>query len=212
MNNRVNCPLCGSGDVSLFYDRNHVFFSCGHCYGLFRPKSTYVDSDMEKSRYQEHNNDVFDKGYQQFVSPITSSVLRDFGPQHSGLDFGAGTGPVISKVLEDNAYTIVQYDPFFANDKTLLQKRYHYIVCCEVMEHFHRPYDEFELLRSLLLPGGKLYCMTGLYDNSIDFNGWNYKDDATHVFIYRERTLGWIEEALEFSGLTVSGRLIVFEK
>lgn len=212
MSDRVSCPLCSGDDVNLFYDRKHVFYSCGRCHGIFRPKSTYVDDDAEKSRYKEHNNDVFDERYQQFVSPITSVVLSDFDPHHRGLDFGAGTGPVISKVLEDNTYNIVQYDPFFANYKTLLQKRYHYIVCCEVMEHFHKPYDEFDLLKSLLLPGGKLYCMTGLYDNSIDFNGWNYKDDATHVFIYRERTLEWIKKMLGFSGLTVTGRLIVFAK
>lgn len=212
MNRRINCPLCSSNDVRLFYDRKHLFYSCGCCRGIFRAESTYVGDDAERSRYEEHNNDVFDERYQQFVSPITSSVMRDFEPHHRGLDFGAGTGPVISKMLEDRGYDIVQYDPFFANDKTLLEERYHYIVCCEVMEHFQQPLREFELLRGLLLPKGKLYCMTNLYDKSVDFHSWNYKNDPTHVFIYRERTLEWMEEALGFSGLTAEGRLIVFDR
>ncbi len=212
MSNLRHCPLCSSENVSLFYQRKHTFYSCGRCRGLFRPESTYVDSDAEKSRYEEHNNDISDKRYRQFVFPITSSVQHDFKKYHRGLDFGSGTGPVISKVLEDKGYTIAQYDPFFARNKNLLKEHYDYIVCCEVMEHFHKPYEEFGLLRSLLLPGGKLYCMTSLYDNTIDFHGWNYKNDPTHVFIYSEETLQWIKKEFGFSGLMVEGRLIVYVK
>ncbi|MGS2739135.1 class I SAM-dependent methyltransferase [Sinomicrobium sp. M5D2P17] len=210
MDNLRHCPLCSSENVSLFYRKNHEFYSCRRCRGLFRARSTYVDSDAEKSRYEEHNNDVFDKHYQQFVSPITSSVLHDFDKHRRGLDFGSGTGPVISKVLEDEGYNIVQYDPFFARNENLLKEGYDYIVCCEVIEHFQKPFREFRLLKSLLLPGGKLYCMTNLYDGTKDFHGWNYKNDPTHVFIYSEETLRWIKEALGFSRLTVEGRLIVF--
>ena len=71
------------------------------------------------------------------------SLLWDFTSKHTGLDFGAGTGPVISKVLKDNEYKIKQFDPFFHNYPELLKEKYDYIVCCEVMEHFYDPAKEF---------------------------------------------------------------------
>lgn len=175
-------------------------------------KKLRPDSELEKLRYQEHINDVENEGYQNFVSPITSAILKDFLPINKGLDFGAGTGPVISKVLRDNNFSIVQYDPFFHNYPILLNDKYDYIACCEVMEHFYHPKKEFELLRHLLQPNGKLYCMTDLYDESIDFSKWYYKNDQTHVFIYHKKSIDWIQKNIEFSDVTVDGRLITFSK
>jgi len=68
---------------------------------------------VEKECYQTHNNDILDKRYQQFVSPITSHIYNHFSPEDRGLDFGAGTGPVISYLLRQKEYQIKQYDPFF---------------------------------------------------------------------------------------------------
>jgi len=166
--------------------------------------------DNEKSRYKEHNNDTEDQGYQNFVSPITTAILNDFTPAHSGLDFGAGTAPVISKILQDHQFQIKQYDPFFYNYPELLNDKYDYIACCEVIEHFNDPYREFSLLKSLLLPSGKLYCMTDLYNESIDFHKWYYKNDQTHVFIYHEKTIHWIKKEFKFSDVKINGRLITF--
>ena len=78
------------------------------------------------------------------------------------------------------------------------------------MEHFYHPKKEFELLSSLLQPKGKLYCMTDLWDKSIDFHKWYYKNDQTHVFIYHEETIRWIQKEIGFSKVTISERLITF--
>ncbi|WP_321540387.1 methyltransferase domain-containing protein [Flavobacterium piscinae] len=71
-------------------------------------------------------------------------VLKDFSSKHSGLDFGSGTNSVIVKLLKDKNYNIVEYDPFFSNQPEVLEKRYDYITCCEVIEHFHHPFEEFK--------------------------------------------------------------------
>lgn len=167
-----------------------------------------LNADREKARYETHNNDVNNPGYQKFVEPIVSAVLSDFSPEQRGLDFGAGPGPVISSLLQKRDYNIVQYDPFFANNPELLQEKYDYIVCCEVIEHFYHPADEFRRLHDLLTGGGKLFCMTMLYDDQIDFTKWFYKNDETHVFFYRAQTLAWIEKNLGFCVLRVKDRLI----
>jgi SAM-dependent methyltransferase len=165
---------------------------------------------VEKLRYEEHNNDVFDDGYRSFVSPLVNKVLEDFSSGHEGLDFGAGPGPVVSKILEENNYQIKQYDPFFHDYPELLKAKYDYVACCEVIEHFHIPRKEFELLKSLLRNNAKLYCMTHLYDDSIDFSNWYYKNDNTHVFFYQAETMNWIKSEFGFKSLDLSNRLQVF--
>ncbi|TDR25324.1 class I SAM-dependent methyltransferase [Flavobacterium cheniae] len=205
------CPLCNS-IATLFCEKpKHLFYKCNTCDGIFRPKDTFLTAEKEKEHYEKHNNDVFDERYQAFVSPIVNAVLHDFTAEAKGLDFGSGTGPVIAKMLTDKDYQVQNYDLFFANEPSLLKEKYDYVSCCEVMEHFHHPYQEFELLKSLLLPKGKLFCKTEVYNNQTPFENWYYKDDFTHVFIYQPKTLEWIQKNLRFSKVSVYDKIIVFE-
>lgn len=181
------------------------------CHGIFLDQNHYVSSEAEKERYEGHNNDVNNVGYQRFVSPITQYVQQNYSPRHHGLDFGSGTGPVISKILIDKGYHIVQYDPFFHDEIQVLDRRYDYIVCCEVMEHFHDPHAEFSRLNNMLYSGAELICMTHLYNPDIYFPNWYYKNDPTHVFIYQYKTIQWIAEDLNFCDFMVDDRLIVFK-
>lgn len=203
------CPLCHN-QGNAFYKES--FYECNVCAGIFRAKELLPNPFDEKARYEQHINDVHDLHYQAFVSPITSKVCEDYTTDSIGLDFGSGTGAVISKVLEDRGYTIYQYDPFFNNKPELLQNRYDYIVCCEVIEHFHDPEKEFHLLKRILKPGGRLYVMTSIYNKDIDFHGWNYKNDKTHVFIYQKETFEWIKYKFDFSAMSIDNRLVVFQK
>ncbi len=204
------CPLC-KGIAGIFYEKkNQLFYLCVNCKGIFLQKNLLPDRKKEIERYLSHNNDIEDERYQTFVSPIVSSVLRDFTATCKGLDFGAGTGPVITKLLQDNKFQIAQYDPFFHNYPAILAKKYNYIICCEVIEHFHDPKKEFSLLKELLLKNGKIYCMTGIYNKSINFGNWSYKNDITHVFIYQKETFLWIKDKFGFTNVTIDGRLITF--
>ena len=207
-----NCPLCG-GKGEIFYQfKKRIYYQCTNCNGIYVDKNLIPDKKSEIKRYKEHINDVENKGYQNFVSPITSRILQDYSKKNKGLDFGAGTGPVIAKILKDKNYNIELYDPFFYNHPELLEKKYDYIACCEVIEHFHKPKKEFLLLKKLLHPKAKLYCMTDLYDKSIDFHKWYYKNDLTHVFIFHKNTIHWVKKEIGFSDVTINGRLIVFSK
>jgi hypothetical protein len=201
------CPLCQTLGKSFYQE---IYFECPTCSSIFKNRHQLPDVISEKQRYEVHNNDINDLGYQKFVSPITNVILANFTQHHEGLDFGAGTGPVISKILLDNGYNIKQYDPFFHPHPHLLEQSYDYIACCEVIEHFFHPYKEFELLKKLLKPNGKLYCMTHIYDPSIAFDNWYYKNDPTHVFIYQKEAIQWIKQHFNFSSVTIEGRLITF--
>ena len=112
-------------------------------------------------------------------------------------------------MLEDNHYRIKQYDPFFHADITVLEQKYDYITCTEVAEHFKDPYQEFELLRKLLRPKGKLYIMTEFFDAEKDFGSWYYKNDPTHVFFYHKKAFEWIKDAFGYNDLYIEKRLVV---
>lgn len=117
---------------------------------------------------------------------------------------------MISKLLQDDGFNVNQYDPFFHDTPELLDNRYDYIVCCEVIEHFHDPYHEFKRLNDLLSPEGNLFCMTFRYSDDIDFDRWGYKNDPTHTFFYQNETLEWIKDEFGFSSLKIDNRLIEF--
>ncbi|BAX81831.1 class I SAM-dependent methyltransferase [Labilibaculum antarcticum] len=204
------CPLCNSTAKLFHTDKHNSYYQCDACFGIFLPINSRPTSQLEIAHYEQHNNDVEDKGYQKFVSPITEAILHDFNANDKGLDFGAGTGPVVSKVLNDHGFSIAQYDPYFHNYPELLNEKYDYIASCEVIEHFFDPHKEFTLLKKLLKPQGKLYCMTHIYDKSIEFTNWYYKNDPTHVFIYHANTIEWIKKEFEFADVMIDNRLIIF--
>lgn len=209
MTDPLKCPLCKSAASSIL---DGGYNQCHTCNGIYLNADLYISSDKEKEIYETHNNDVEDVRYQEFVSPITNSILKDFSSHHKGLDFGAGTGPVISKILQDQEYDIQQYDPYFYPNQDLLKNRYDYIACCEVIEHFYHPDLEFKRLKEMLNPGGVLYCMTHIYEGDIDFSTWYYRKDPTHVFIYAKETLEWIKAEMNFAELNINKRFIRFKK
>lgn len=171
----------------------------------------WPDREAEQSRYLEHLNDVEDARFQQFVSPITQQVKQHYLAEHHGLDFGAGHAPVITHILNQLGFTIAAYDPLFFNDGALLEQQYDYICSCEVIEHFHHPAESFSLLRARLSSGGRLFCMTEIYHEGIDFHRWNYKNDPTHVFMYHRNTISYIADKYDFKKPFIEGRLIVWE-
>lgn len=207
------CPLCGHGTTFFYSDKHSAFNQCLYCHSLVMPANNLPSREREKARYLEHDNDVNDRRFQTFVAPITQAVQHNFIPETStGLDFGCGHAPVISHVLQQQGYDIRAYDPIFANQIDLLAHQYDYICCCEVIEHFHQPQKMFDQLYSMLLPGGKLYCMTALYHEQRDFKSWQYKNDPTHVFIYHRDAIKYIQQRFGFEDVTIDERLITFTK
>ncbi len=212
MSTITNCLLCNS-EVYLFYkELNKHYFKCKNCHSIMLNPTDYISNDEEKSRYETHNNDVDDVRYQQFVSPIVNGVIANYNNNHLGLDFGAGTGPVITSELKKAGYNLNLYDPYFHNYPENLKINYDYIVCCEVMEHFYNPYVEFKKLSKMLNPKGSIFCMTEIYDETIDFANWYYKNDDTHVFFYHKKAIQWIKLEFDFKTVDINKRLIKFSK
>ncbi len=205
------CFLCGSEVEFLTCFRDIYYYRCVNCLSAMMDSTAHLSKDAEKSRYDQHNNDVTDQGYRNFVKPLVEIVLDKFSPGARGLDYGAGSGPVAAAMLEEKGYRVNLYDPYYWDNKALLNASYDYIICCEVIEHFSNPAKEFRLLRSILRPQGSLVCMTEILSSDINFEKWYYKNDPTHIFFYSPKALSWIKKEYKFSGLSITKRLIHFE-
>lgn len=205
----MTCTLCAS---ALIHKMDEFYYDCGHCKAIIMADKYYLSAEQEKAIYETHVNDVTDIRYQNFTLPITKHVLENFLPKDKGLDFGSGTGPVISSELMKEDYDIVQYDPFFAPNSSLLNKSYDYILSCEVFEHFYQPKLEIDRLISLLNDNGSLLIMTMLYHEGIDFKTWSYRQDPTHVFIYRKETIEYIAKENKLKIEMITDRFIALKK
>ena len=96
------CILCQSNKTALYYqDHNRRYCNCNTCGCVFIPHEALPGAKEEKERYLSHQNDVENSGFQKFVSPIVNAIKAKHTTKEKGLDFGAGTGPVVSKLLED---------------------------------------------------------------------------------------------------------------
>jgi len=203
----VQCPLCLESKTKVRTD-NSEFINCATCNSVFRHPKFHLSLEDEKQRYLKHDNNINDSGYQEFVTPLLTAVLDQCNANDIGLDYGAGTGPVLAKLLNQKHYKVYLWDPFFHPDDTVLEASYDYIICCEVIEHFRDPREEFQKLKKLIKPGGLLLCMTHLLTEEINFANWYYQRDPTHVFLYTESSMTWIKRNFEFSSLSINGRVI----
>ena len=208
----MKCTLCSSKTESFYYyeKEDRQYHRCLNCRAILMDLEDYPTPEEEIFRYESHDNNVEDPRYQEFVSPLVKKITQAFDTSSLGLDFGSGTGPVITKMLTDQGYSINTFDPFFDNNPNVLELEYDYIVSCEVMEHFHQPHKEFTDLKKMLKSDGALFLKTDIYTDDVDFHAWYYKSDETHVIFYHPNTLEWMRKEFGFKNLDIDGRHITF--
>lgn len=189
------CPLChAAGLTPIESGHGKDYFVCRVCDLVSLTRSQRLSAADERARYGFHNNDPDDPDYVQFLRRLAEPVMERLRPDARGLDFGCGPTPVLSGILTAAGFPCGAYDPFFAPDETLLDKRHDFITCSEVVEHAHDPERLFATLRRMLSPGGILGVMTMFHPGRDDFADWWYHRDPTHVCFYREATMRWIGE------------------
>ena len=189
----AKCPLCYSALPQNFSNANNkIYYRCDLCKLIFLDKKFFLSSEEENLRYQSHNNDTGDERYIEHLSKLTDRLIPLLKPGDTGLDYGSGAGKPISFILGKSGYKVSDYDPFFYNDRDLLERKYDFITCTETAEHFHYPAKEFDLLTTLLNPGGIFAIMTNLYSGEIDFDNWWYHRDPTHVSFFSVDTFQWL--------------------
>ena len=210
----LKCPLCLGKSTWTLHQKvtGESYHKCLDCNLIFLNPQFHLKPDEELRRYQSHENDPEQKGYQDFLAPVIAAVRNSQLMKAEGLDFGCGPNSVVIHTLKKEGYNIKGYDPYFHDDSKLLQKKYDYIVCTEVIEHFYKPFEEFARLRSLLKPLGSLYLKTSLTDSVEDFEKWHYHRDPSHVCFYSEKSIRWICRNLRWNEVEIGQDRIVIAR
>jgi hypothetical protein len=190
------CPLCQFTTTTPFFsDNRRDYLRCPQCKLIFVSRDDLLSQKEEKARYDLHENSPEDEGYRQFLKQFLDPFIQRIGPPPlEGLDFGSGPGPVLAMILEKQGYRMTLYDPYYAPDKSPLQRSYDFVTCTETIEHFNSPDKDWRLLISLLKPGAWLGIMTQLVEDPKEFPGMHYITDRTHVSFFSRQTFQYLAD------------------
>ena len=211
------CPLCLSTQTSLLFTSTQKnlerdYLHCDTCDLIFVPPKFHLDADAARQRYLTHDNDPDDPDYRRFLSRLWDE-LRPHLPQGSrGLDYGAGPGPALAAMIQEDGFSAALYDPIFHPDETVLANTYDFITCTETVEHFATPRADFLRLNELLAPGAYLAIMTDILEDKSTFPDWYYHRDPTHVAFYSPNTFQWIAAWLDLTLEHPRPRVILLRK
>lgn len=209
--NTIPCPLCKASNTEVFNKPqntlNIYFYRCLTCELVFKSASEHISIENEKIRYEQHNNDVTDQRYLNYLKQ-----LWDCGPKgryKSILDYGCGPSKGLEALLAGEC--VESFDPIFYPINLELNS-FDLVFCCEVVEHFNSPRHSWRQLVGLVSSGGILLVRTETYKKE-NFENWYYKDDPTHVCFYNSKTLEWIAQEFGLKLLdSFDGNKFTFKK
>lgn len=211
------CPLCLSNGASLFFTSRQKnlerdYIHCDTCDLVFVPTEFHLDPENARQRYLTHDNDPENADYRRFLSRLWDELRPRLTDGARGLDYGAGPGPALAAMIEEDGYSAALYDPIFHPDETVLTHTYDFITCTETVEHFATPRADFLRLYALLAPGAYLGIMTDILEDMRKFPDWYYHRDPTHVAFYTRRTFRWIAEWLALELENPRPRVVLLRK
>jgi SAM-dependent methyltransferase len=193
------CTVCHEPVLRLLMTVKDVaYWRCPVCQATHMDPAHWLEPSAEKAVYDLHDNDTEDAGYRRFLGKLAEPLLARLPPGARGLDFGCGPGPALATMLEQSGMDMTLYDPIYFPQQAALTQTYDFITCTEVAEHLHNPRSTFERLAKCLKPGGWLGVMTCFQTDDASFRNWHYRRDPTHVVFYREATLAWLADAMNW--------------
>jgi len=193
---QIICPLCRAREVSKFStDKRRNYLSCTACGLIFVPPSLFLSRADEKKRYDLHRNAPGDAGYRRHLSRLFVPLQQHLPPESSGLDFGSGPEPVLSRMFAEAGHAMTIFDQYYEHAPAALERRYDFIAASEVVEHLREPGKELDRLWACLRRGGWLGIMTQFAVDRAAFPGWHYKNDLTHICFYSRPVFAWMAAA-----------------
>ncbi len=222
------CKLCGEEIVhkfslSLVAGLRGDYYECMNCRML---QSDHLDTltppGLVKIANYDPNADL-DSGAAWRLSCLANRLEQLFKlkilpctyPNFKALDFGCGTGFLVSYMAHRFEWGTVGYDPFwtpayapdkvFADWKSVEQRApYNLVVASEVFEHFTHPKEELTRISDVLAKDvAFLYVTTGLYVPRKTTSDWSYlaPQSGHHVSFYACRTMQEIARLMGANGV-----------
>lgn len=193
----IKCPLCNNLNTYVYSrDKKREYQQCRNCSTVFVTDQYHLSIENEKKRYDLHTNSKDDNYYSDFLNRIVTPITSFVEKGSHGLDFGSGPGPILKDLFKPFNIKLSEYDLYYNNDKSLLDRNWDFIVTTEVIEHLKEPYKTIKALWDIIKTGGVLGVMTSLLTEDIDFNSWYYKGDPTHITFYSKNSFNWLAKEL----------------
>ena len=199
----MECPVCGFRNEAFSIRRSKCKFTgmsleryaCPSCEVVFGPLSMLgLSFEDMKTEY--------DRLYSSYGEGDTTEYeVRTFAsmnPTKSGtyLNFGAGKWSSSTKVLRNQGYNLVPYDPFVLGNEDALKGRYDGIFSHNVIEHLQTPIKTFGDMAKMLYPNGKMAHSTACY-------GYRYEYSKYHLFFFLGKS---IEVLADRTGFSMEGK------
>jgi len=178
------------------HDKTGVrYYHCKPCEYIFKSPECYQSIEAQKARYDLHENNENDPGYEAYFRRFLDFVLPLISKPETALDFGCGRSSLLAKLLGREGIECEYYDPLYHPKNLNNSKKYELIVSTEVFEHLHHPKKIFEDLISRLEKGGYLALQTQFHPNDRElFKKWYYHQDPTHIVFFRAKTFKVLAE------------------
>ncbi len=186
----MNCHICDKPTASFQHEKTDItYYYCEACQYIFKSPECYQDLSTQKERYNLHENDENDVGYQAYFQRFIDFILPLVNQPKTALDFGCGRSSLLASLLTKEGITCDYYDPIYHPDTLEEKKKYGLIVSTEVFEHLHQPREVFESLLERLEEGGYLAIQTQFHPNDVEaFKKWYYHQDPTHIVFFTAQT------------------------
>ena len=207
----MKCHICNQETRSFVDEKTDIkYYHCPDCEYIFKSPEYFQDLSVQKVRYNLHENDEDDAGYQAYFIRFLDFVLPLVGEPKSALDFGCGATSLLANMLIDRGISCDYYDPIYHPDSLDEDKKYDLIVSTEVFEHLHEPKEVFKDLLDRLEEGGYLALQTQFHTNDIEeFKKWYYHQDPTHIVFFTAKTFRVLCEAFGCEFLGDNGKNMV---
>jgi len=186
----LKCHICSKPTVAFTHEKTNItYYHCKVCEYIFKSPEYYQDLEMQKERYNLHENNEEDAGYIAYFQRFLDFVLPLVGKPQNALDFGCGRTSLLATLLEKEGMACDYFDPIYHPSTLDSDKKYDLIVSTEVFEHLHQPSVVFEHLLQRLNEGGYLAIQTEFHSNEQEsFKKWWYPQDPTHIVFFRAQT------------------------
>ncbi len=207
----MKCHIC-SQECSGFVDEKTTieYGYCKICEYIFKSPEHHQDFSTQKERYNLHENDENDEGYQAYFQRFLDFMLPLVGQPKRALDFGCGRSSLLATLLEKEGVSCDYYDPIYHPDRLDDTKKYDLIVSTEVFEHLHQPKEVFKMLLSKLKEGGYLALQTQFHPEDEEaFKKWYYHKDPTHIVFFTVKTFRVLCEQFDCEFMGDNGKNMV---
>lgn len=207
------CKICNC-NTTVISDAK-TYYRCQECDYISVDNKFYLDANLEKKHYDNHDNSLESLGYvKMFENLIAEFVTPNKSEIKTALDFGCGEGEVLPILLEKDGISCERYDLFYFPKKVYKDKKYDLICSTEVIEHLRNPLDAFKELLLHLNKDGYLLFMTYFHPSDDEkFLKWFYIKDVTHIGFFSIKTFEYLASGFNLEILKHNSKnTVMFKK